>query len=264
MIGMNLSVIVSWLNANQGVLSLAVFTATIMFGWLSGIFASLRRKPKLRIESIDGPTFVCTFGTGNKHEGYDAHQTGIALYLRITNVGSAPTSIEHVAVGYRWAISKSSKLWWKYGLLRFWIDQQTVAISDFQAALGTESVKIFPFLTQANALSGRSSDTYLEVGKSTNGVVYFEQLESFGACFPVSINNSVNLKIIITDVYGKKHRTKIEVPKVNLAEARKYNPNFGQTLSTIHSQPDGFDLPTDHHGNLIPPDDQQGIVNSKT
>lgn len=262
MIGTNLSVIVGWLNANQGVLSLVIFTATIMFGWFSGIFASLGRKPKLRIEPIDGPTFVCTFGTGNQHEGYDSHQTGIALYLKITNVGSAPTSIEKVAVGYRWAINPSSKLWWKYGLLRFWIKQQTVAISDFQAAIGTEKLKIYPFLTQASTLLGRNTDTYLEVGKSTNGVVYFEQSESFGACFPVSINHLVSLKVIVTDVYGKKHCKKIDVPKVNLAEARKYNPNFGKTLSTIQSLEDGFDLPTDKHGNLIPPTDLQNILDS--
>lgn len=243
-----------WLNLNQGVLAVALFLITLLLGWFSGVFASLRRKPKLRIDIIEGPTFACTYGIGEKHEGYDAHRTGLALYLNVANVGSAPTSLEGVWVGYRWAISPISKLWWKYGLFRFWITHQTVALQDFQTELGGDNIKVYPFLTQRSVLSGESSDTFLEIGKSVNGVVYFEQSNSYGACFPYSINGRVNLKVIVIDVYGKKHRKRIDVPKVSLSEARKFNPSFGQTLTILRAGKEVFDLPTDQHGNLIPPE----------
>jgi hypothetical protein len=242
-----------WLNENQGVLAVSLFTVTILFGWLSGIFANLRSKPRLLLSTIEGPTFVCTFGISARTEHYDIHRTGIALYLRISNVGTAPTSIENISVGYRWAIHPSSKDWWKYGLFRFWLNDQTLAIADFQTPVGAENTKFYPFLCQTSVISGSSSDTFLEVGKSTNGVVYFEQNDSYGGCFPYSLNHKVSLKVVVTDVYGKKHRAKFDVPKVSLTEARKYNPRFGQTLMTIRSQNEIFDLPTDAHGNLIPP-----------
>ena len=254
MLETHLTIWLDWLNENQGTLSLSLFFATILFGWLSGIFAALRRKPKLSITSIEGPTFVCTYGTGYKHEGYDAHRTGIALYLSIANVGAASTSIEKISVGYRWAIIPFRKLWWKYGLFRFWVSDQTVALEDFQAELGEGNIKMYPFLTQRSVLSGESADTFLEVGKSTNGVVYFEQSDSFGGCFPVSIQHRVNLKVVVTDVYGKRHRKKLLVPKVNLEGARKYKPSFGSTLTKMRADKDVFDLPVDHNGNLIAPD----------
>ena len=72
-----------WANANQGVLAIALFAATIFLGWVSGIFSALRRKPKLRIRTKEGPTFIYTFGTGQKFQGYDTHRTGIALYLEL-------------------------------------------------------------------------------------------------------------------------------------------------------------------------------------
>lgn len=253
MIDLSYRAISAWLNGNQGVLAVGIFVTTLLFGWVTGIFASLRRKPKLKIEAIPGPTFVCTYGIGQRHEGFDAHRTGIALYLKIANIGSASTSLEDVWVGYRWSINPRSKLWWKYGLFRFWITHQTVALEDFQVDIGGDNTKIYPFLTQVSSLSSSNTDTFLEVGKSANGVVYFEQGDSFGGCFPFSVNNQVNFKIVILDVYGKKHRKRITVPKVKLAEARRYNPSFGMTLTLLNEGKDVFDLPTDQHGNLIPP-----------
>ena len=93
------------LNENQGVLTLSIFIITILLGWISGVFKELRSKPELKIETLLGPTFVCVFGTGNKHGIYDTHQTGIALYLRVSYVGVSATNINSVRVGYHWAIS---------------------------------------------------------------------------------------------------------------------------------------------------------------
>jgi hypothetical protein len=203
--------------------------------------------------NIEGPTFVCTFGVGEKHEGYDVHRTGIALYLKVSNVGSAPASMENVAVGYRWHIIPFSRQWWRYGIFRFWLSEQTIALDDFQATIG-DQLKLFPFLFQRSSISGDSSDTYLEVGRSTNGVVYFEQPDSFGGCFPRARNQIVKLKIKITDSFGGVHSQVLKIPRVTLAEARRYNPSFGRTISAMRRTAEPIEFPIDSHGNLLPPD----------
>ena len=65
-----------------------------------------------------------------------------------------------------------NKLWLKYRIGWFWIIEQTTALMDFQAKIG-ENLKIYPFLMQKGFLSGDSSETFLDVGRSTSGVVYF-------------------------------------------------------------------------------------------
>lgn len=247
------STISTWVNSNQGVLSVYLFLITLFLGWVSGLFGSLIRKPKIRIRTIEGPTFICTFGTGKKHEGYDVHRTGIALYLQIANIGSAPASIIDIEVGYRWAIIPFKKLWWKYGLFRFWLRKQSVSLQDFQVELGNGYSKAYPFLIQRSHLSGDSAETHLDVGKSTSGVVYFEQCDSFGACFPVACKYQVKLKVRLTDSFGKPHSAILVVPRVTLADARIYNPSFGLTLSTLRSEAEPIELPMDTNGNLIAP-----------
>lgn len=223
---------VIWMNLNQGLLSLILFLITMIFGWLSGIFSALRRKPKFKILSLPGPTYCCTYPTGSKHGEYDVHQTGIAIYLCIANIGSAPSSIHQIKIAYHWDIDPWSVQWLKYTIGWFWLEHQAVALTDFQVNIG-EHIKVYPFLTQKNNLSPVTSSSFLEVGQSTNGVVYFEQRESWGGCFPKVKNKLVHLKIVVLDVFGGCHVQKIKVPSVTLAEARKYNPEFGTTLSAL-------------------------------
>src|SRR5712692_5964331 len=89
-----------WLNDNQGVLAVAIFVATIVFGWVTGIFGALRRKPKFKIEILPGPTFCCTFLIGKKFDQYDVHRSGFALYLEVSNVESSASSIAGICIGY--------------------------------------------------------------------------------------------------------------------------------------------------------------------
>jgi hypothetical protein len=79
--------VVDWLNANEGVVSVLIFPVTLFLAWVSGIFAALQRRPKLRIRLIDGPTFCSPFQTGKKYGTYDVHRTAFALYLSVANVG---------------------------------------------------------------------------------------------------------------------------------------------------------------------------------
>lgn len=230
-----------WSNENQGVVSLAIFIVTIAFGWVSGIFSALRRKPKFRLSLIDGPTFCCTFPIGKVHGDYEAHRTGIALYLAIVNVGSAASNIENVSVGYHWHLQPFSFRWLRYSIGWFWLRNQAVALSDFQVAIG-DKIKVFPFLTQRSTLLLGNTTTYLQVGQSTAGVVYFEQPDSWGGCFPSPRNGSVPIKVCVEDVFGKKHTAKFRIPSVPMKYARMYNPSFGTTHAELHGEPLPMDI----------------------
>lgn len=230
-----------WSNDNQGVVSVAIFVVTMGFGWVSGIFSSLRRKPKFNLSLIDGPTFCCSYLVGKTNGEYEIHRTGIALYLVVANVGSAASSIGNISVGYHWHLTRFSIQWLRYTVGWFWLHNQSVALADFQAKIG-DNIKVFPFLTQANHLAPVKAETFLQVGQSTNGVVYFEQPDSWGGCFPSAHNGVVHVKVSVEDTFGKKHAAKFSIPSVTMEYARKYNPTFGSTLAELHGEP----LPLDN------------------
>ena len=234
-----------WSNENQGVVSVAIFLVSITFGWVSGIFSALRRKPKFRITTIPGPTFCCTYMVGRKDGNYDIHRTGVALYLNISNIGSAPSSIENISVGYHCQLKPFSLGWLQNTLGWFWLNQQTASLTDFQVKIG-ENIKVYPYLNQINYLSNAKTDNFLEGGRSINGVVYFEQEDSWGGCRPSVCNGLVHMKIQVRDVFGKNHYAKFSIPCVELADARKYNPSFAKTLAELR----GEKLPFDETSNL--------------
>jgi len=236
------AVVGKWSNENQGVVTIAIFFFTILGGWVSGIFSALRRRPKFKVTLIPGPTFCCTFPIGKKYGAYDMHRTAIALYLQVTNIGSAASSIENVSVGYHWHLKPFSMVWLKNTLGWGWLTEQAVILDEFQVKIG-ENTKLYPFLTQMSHLSGLSAQTFLEVGRSTNGVVYFEQPDGWGGCFPTIRNGSVRLKVKIRDAFGKSHSAKFTVSAVWLEDARKYNPAFGKTFAQLHQEPLPFDVP---------------------
>lgn len=225
-----------WLNDNQGVVGVAIFAVTLALGWVSGIFSALRRRPKFRIQLIEGPTFVCTFLTGKKYNNFDVHRTGVALYLKIANSGSAASSIDEISVGYHWQVIPFTRAWFKYGVGWFWLRNQTAAIHDFQTKIG-ENIKFYPFLTQKSIYSPAHASTYLEPGQSENGVVYFEQSDSWGGCFPAVGKKGTRIKVRVKDVFGGMHTACFTVPNVTLERARIFNPSFGKTLSELRNEP---------------------------
>lgn len=235
-----LQLTLTWSNDNQGVVSVTIFLITIVFGWLTGIFSALRRKPKFRISAISGPTFCCTFPVGRKQDGYDIHRTGVALYLNIANIGSAPSSIENVSIGYHWHLKPFSLIWFKNTIGWFWLDKQTSSLSDFHTKIG-ENIKVYPFLIQKNYLADLKAETFLEPGRSTNGIVYFEQEDSWGGCFPSANNGMVRMKVRVRDVFGKNHYASVNAPSVTLEYARKFNPSFAKTLAELRGEELPFD-----------------------
>jgi hypothetical protein len=235
-----LSHVSKWSNDNQGVVSLGIFLTTLLLGWTSGIFGALRRKPAFRLTLIEGPTFSCTFPAGKEHNGSPIHRTAIALYLSVANVGSAPSSICNISVGYHWDLRPFSIAWVKYRIGWFWLHDQAIALQDFQCEVGRR-IKIFPFLTQMSSIAFVPSSTYLEIGKSTNGVVYFEQQDSWGGCFPKAEEDRVKVKVSVRDAFNRSHVATFRIPCVSLDKARKFNPSFGKTHAELHKETLPFD-----------------------
>lgn len=225
-----------YLNANQGVLALLIFLFGMAVTVVSIVVKYFNNKPKFKITTIEGPTFTCTFETGNVFNGHQAHITAVALYLDIKNVGKLPCGIDKIFIGYKWNIIPFSFNWLKYRFLGwFWLKEQVIALDDFQVKIG-DKIKVYPFLTQLNTLSPAKVEKYIEVGKGISGVVYFEQQESWGAMSPVVNNKITKIKICIVDSFGKKHKKILKIPVVQLNEAFKYNPSFGMTYHILNDE----------------------------
>ncbi len=223
-----------WINQNAGVVSVLIFISSLLFGWVSGIFRGLMRKPKFDAEILPGPTFTATFKTGEKFKEYEVHQTGIALYLRITNTGSAPSDIKNISVGYHWNITNFNLLWLRYRLFWFWLKEQILIMKDFQYEI-MGNIKIYPFLFQKSFLQAVSQkDLYLREGQNAIGVVYFEQKDSFGACFPFEKNGRTKIKVRIEDSYENFHTKIFSIPVVSIEDAKRYNPSFGETFRLLN------------------------------
>lgn len=158
--------IISWSNDNSGFLSLVIFVLTLLFGWLTGIFKTLMQRPSLKVSIVPGPTMITCFETGREFKESSTHRTAVSLYLDIVNVGSAPTDIDKVEVGYHNHTFKYTFLW-------FWLKQPHVSLSDFKVKIG-DSEKYYPFLFQQSYMTPKQTETYLEIGEKTNGIVYFE------------------------------------------------------------------------------------------
>jgi hypothetical protein len=188
------------------------------------------------LKLIPGPTFCSTFETGEKRNGFAVHRTALSLYLKISNVGSAPTSVENVSVGFHWHLRPFSIQWAQFRVFWYWLDHPVVTMTDFQYNFGS-STKIFPALFQGSATIGTATNTYLEVGRATNGVIYFEQPESWGGCFPRPYpGKRTRIKVVVTDAFGNNYRQVFWLPLVSIDEARKYNPSFGGTYATLQDQ----------------------------
>ena len=223
-----LNILAEWSNVNSGFLSLVLFIVTIFLGWISGVFNSLRRKPLLKIEILSGPSFCASFDTGRVYNNHQMHRTVISVYLSIKNIGLAPTDIEYIHVGYKCKAFINPFKW-------LWIYQLTACKTDFIMSLG-EDRKVYPFLMQKNQYIDNSTVTYLREGQKCNGVVYFEQDELFDNYIPSIVNNIMNIKLLIKDVYGRKYSTVGFIPKVTIEAARKVCEKFGETRESLLDQ----------------------------
>lgn len=218
--------IIRWTNENSGFLSLILFVLTLLIAWLSGLFQFLTKKPKLKIKVIEQCTFGTTLDLKREHAGYPVTKTAFAIYLEITNIGNAPTSIGKIKLGYI-----KSDFTPKFLSRRNWINE-VIAKDDFNITFGdSEKVKVYPFLKQRNSKYQNDIDTYLPIGRTTNGIVYFEQMEAYGSWMP-RLNkdgHTTNLKIKVEDSFDNSHTKTFNLKLVEADTAFKFNPFFGQT-----------------------------------
>jgi hypothetical protein len=228
-----LTEIKQWSNDNSGFLSLITFFTALIIAWTSGFFQFLRHRPKFKTSIIPGPTFSCTYPTGVKHEEYDVTRTFFALYLQIANIGSAPASLETISLGYKWSVNRINKSFFKYVIGWCWLENSNVALEDFCSEFKTGDIKFYPFLIQLSTITMNGNDLYLPVGKSISGVIYFEQRDAWGACYPLNLNGKTLVKIKIKDTFGGVHCAKFKLPIVSLEDARKYNRRVGTTIDAI-------------------------------
>lgn len=149
----------------------------------------------------------------------------MGVYLGITNVGSAPTDLDKIIIGYKSTDRKIPFLW-------HWLKYQTVCRSDFVMKIG-EDTKIYPNLMQRNQLTDNKIETYLKEGQRCNGMVYFEGDELYGNKIPYAPENQSLIKIKVYDVYGKSYSKKAKIPKVTINAARKVCKKFGEPRDSL-------------------------------
>lgn len=218
-----------WLNSNEGLLSLLLFIVSLIIGWISGIFRVLMQKPKFKVRIIPKMTFGTVYLTGEKYtppmQGtYDLHKTAFAIYLEITNVGSASSDIGKIEIGYFRNNGKST-LFQK----RIWI-KETNILGDFSIPTLDGKQVLLRHLHQGNFNLDQKNDTYLPVGKSIVGVSYFEQPTSWGNHFPrLDDNELTDIKVVVKDAFENKYVAKAKVPMKDIKDCWRYNPSFGLT-----------------------------------
>jgi|SRR5438445_50661 len=223
---------IKWCNDNGGFVSVILFAATLAGAWAGGLFRLLRHRPRFVLSILIGPNFACTYPTGGKFNEYDVTRTGFALYLNVTNRGSAPATIEGARLGYKWAINKLNWYFVRYVLGWCWL-RPMISMMDFHYVLKSGGAKFYPFLMQRSTIMPSDGDLYLPVGKSAHGMIYFEQRDAWGGCQPLVIRGRTLVKVRVIDSFGDTHTKRFWLPVVTLEEARKYNPAFGTTHEEI-------------------------------
>ncbi|MDV3873360.1 hypothetical protein [Elizabethkingia ursingii] len=222
---------IKWTNDNSGFLSVVLFFAAIIYGWVSGLFNSLIKKPKLKIRFIDKVSFYSFYMTGEKYEvnnyTHDLHKTGFVVYMSIANVGNMPTSIDKIYLGYY--KNKKYKFWNE----RIWLAQWH-AIEPFKINLKNKSQIIVSTLRLKDSENDNSDKSLINIGNSIIGISYFEQETAWGNYNPIpNKDKSTNIKIRIKDIYGNNFYFKYKLKYMDLNKAREYNPNFGNIESIL-------------------------------
>lgn len=223
--------LIKWTNDNSGFLSVLLFLAAIVYGWGSGLFNSLIKKPKLKVRFIDKVSFYSFYFTGEKYEvkehnyTYDLHKTGFVVYMSIANVGNMPTAIDKIYLGY--LKNKKYKFWDK----RIWLTQWH-ALEPFKIKMKNKTQIQVATLRIRDSENDNSNKSFINIGDSIVGIAYFEQETAWGNYNPITNEDkSANIKIRIKDTYGNNFYFKHKLKYMDLNKAREYNPNFGNIES---------------------------------
>ncbi|PCJ84761.1 MAG: hypothetical protein COA57_08705 [Flavobacteriales bacterium] len=239
---MNLEEVINWTNKNSGFLGLLLFAGSLIAGWTSGLFKSLIKKPKLKVRFIDKLSFYSFFYTGNKwfhkelNEEFELHKTGFVVYMAISNIGSAPTAIDKIWIGYKKNTIKNKLFRKNLNWLAQWH-----SVEPFRIELNNGSmIEIQNLRTKNNVLDNRDHNR-IDLGSSIIGAAYFEQPEAWGSLNPQQDEQGlINVIVKIRDVYQRSYKFKTVLKQLPIEEARAYNEHFGSVEQlTVKEQKSG-------------------------
>lgn len=220
---------IKWCNDNSGFLSLILFGLGLLLGWISGLFKSLIRKPRLTARFIEKMSFYSFFYTGKEHrppghsESFALHKTGFVVYISIANIGSATTSIDKIHLGYT---RNSPRSWFRRRQWE-WLAQWHSGVP-FMIPLNDDQVMVIPSLRTRVSLEAPGSGDRIDVGGSLIGAAYFEQPEAWGNLNPMQgKSEEIHVKIRIHDIYRRTYTFKTTLSQVPIEKAREYNEHFG-------------------------------------
>lgn len=219
-----INAVIDWTNTNSGFVSILIFIATIVYGWLSGFFAVITRKSSLKVNFLPEGTMCSVVPTGKNTRGHDCFRFACSLYLELTNTGYRTIILDDYKLSYL-AINNSKPVL---------IEHLTVCKSDFLVDLGNGDVKVLPFLVQTSYLSASSSNDTLLSGYKKTGIIYFESPEYYGNYSPlVDEESCVEITLNLTDTLGKKYQYKNLISCIKLIKAQKTCKKFGMTYNDL-------------------------------
>jgi hypothetical protein len=241
--------VVDWINNNSGVIEILLFILSLFIAWFAGFFKYLKRNPKFKIKLLDGPTQCSEVETGEKKDGFEIKRACFSFYLKIANIGFSSSSIKSIKIKYKsdtflfenfWLWKKSNFDENKISNIKFlykWTSKisLTSSLSNFEYKLNDDKTKQYAHLIQHNEII-ENPDKFLERGKSTGGIIYFESERYFGGYQPKVIGGFCDVKIYIKDVFSNRHVFKVKVPYKTIEEARKYNSEFGNSYKSIENE----------------------------
>jgi len=207
-------------NHNSGFISVILFTFTFSLGLFSALSRNPSKNPKFSLK-IDGfPSFCSIFTKQSDDMGENIYCTAIILYLKVTNLGNAPASINSISIGAN--NNFFMQFFKKYQI------KQNHFYSDFVVNIG-ENTKIYPFLTIKNSPTDNDNKTYLRPGETTEGLVYFET-ESHTNHFQALEDETINILITVKDAFKNNYKKKVKIPVIDINQARKYSQDFGKSI----------------------------------
>ena len=145
--------------------------------------------------------------------------------MSIANIGSKPTSIDNISLGYY--KNNSKPRFWKKKI--HWLNQAH-PIEDFGIELANGEHLIISNLRIWNKSYNQPKEDLLQVGSSVIGAAYFEQQKAWGNLNPKALkDDKIRVKIMIKDIYGKTYTVKTTLKQISIEEAREFNPQFGNS-----------------------------------
>jgi hypothetical protein len=170
------------------------------------------------------------------------------LYLNISNIGVAASSISNIKIRYKRnrlfgekfkvlrKVINFDNINFKNSFLNEWSEEipLTVALEDFYVKIDNDLYKAYPFLIQTSFLKIDDSTSFLVRGQQTNGIVYFESIGYWGGFEPKNCDGMAIVEVQVISIFKTKYHKIFQIPIVEVDEAKKYNKRFGDSINALN------------------------------